>query len=204
MRVLLPCLLATAGLVSAAGLSRTTRPPVTVILEFEKPHSDVSLRAMRQEVEHLLGDAGLQVDFRLRRDLPAYSEFPDLVLFKMRGSCTMDNWHPAASLDNHPAPLGMTYSENGRLLHFGEVACDRVRESLQRVVGRANPQRYQSVLGSALGVVMAHEMYHMLADTKAHTKQGVTKEALSARELLNGDLRLPPIARQALQAAPDR
>lgn len=204
MRVLLSCFLVTAGLVSAAGVPHTARPAITVILEFEQPHSDVSLRAMRQEVERLLGDAGMQVDFRLRRDLPAHSEFPDLVLFKMRGSCTMDNWHAADSPNDQPAPLAMTYSENGQLLHFGEVACDRVRESLQRVVGRGDPQKYQSALGNALGVVIAHEMYHMLADTKSHTKRGLTKEALSGRELLNGDLALPPLARQAIQSAPGR
>jgi hypothetical protein len=204
MRALLSLFL-TAGLVSAAGLPRSTRAPVTVILEFEKPHSEVSLEAMRQEVQRLMGSAGLKVDFRLRRNLPAYPQFADLVLFKMRGSCSMNTWHPASPLDeSQGAPLAMTYSENGQLLHFGEVACDRVRESLQRLLGPGNGRKYESALGNALGIVMAHEMYHMLADTKAHTKQGMTKEALSARELLDGNLTLPRVADRAIEASPDR
>lgn len=201
MRVRLFSVLLTAGLVSAAGLPRDIRAPVTVVLDFEEPHSDVSLEAMRQEVQRLLGEAGLRVDFRLKRELPAHPDFPDLVLFKMRGSCTMTTWHPGASFDDQRTPLAMTYAENGQLLHFGEVACDRVRESLQRVLGPANGRKYESVLGNALGLIMAHEMYHMLANTKAHTKQGVTKQALSARELLNSDLSLPQVARRAMHVA---
>ena len=199
MRVLLLSVLASAGLVCGAGLPRTTGAPVTVILDFEKPHSEVSLEAMRQQVQRLLGEAGVRVDFRLRRDLPAHAGFADLVLFKMRGSCSMQTWSPGIPDRNERAPLAMTYSENGQLLHFGEVACDRVRESLQRVLGPANGRKYESALGNALGLVVAHEMYHMLADTKAHTKQGVTKEALSARELLDGNLSLPQVARQAMR-----
>lgn len=203
MRALLSLFL-TAGLVSAAGLSRSTRPPVTVILEFEKPHSDVSLEAMRQEVQHLMGDAGLKIDFRLKQNLPAYPQFADLVLFKMRGSCSMNTWSPSQAVDSEGAPLAMTYSENGKLLHFGEVACDRVRESLQRVLGPGGGRKHESALGNALGIVIAHEMYHMLADTKTHTKQGITKEALSARELLDGDLSMPHGADRAIETSPDR
>jgi hypothetical protein len=203
MGVRLFCLVAIAGMVSAAGIRGSARPPVTVILDFEKPHSNVSLRAMREEVQRLLGNAGLRVEFRLKRDLPDAPEFSDLVLFRMRGSCTMDAWAPGHPAD-YREPLAMAYSDGGQVLHFGEVACDRVRESLQRVLGRGASEKYEAVLGNALGMVVAHEMYHMLADTKEHTKQGITKGALSARELLSGDLSMPRVAQEAMQNAAGR
>jgi hypothetical protein len=53
----------------------------------------------------------------------------------------------------------------------------------------------------AIGLVIGHELYHMMANSPEHTKQGVTKESLTARELLDGDLNLPAFARKALQQA---
>ena len=51
--------------------------------------------------------------------------------------------------------------------------------------------RDSTVYGSALGKVMAHEIYHMLAHESHHTATGLTKEALSSRELLDGSVSLP-------------
>jgi hypothetical protein len=83
-------------------------------------------------------------------------------------------------------PLAMTHSVNGELLPFGEVECDRVRTALQRTVGRGNPEAHQTEYGVALARVMAHEIYHMLEKSAAHTKDGLSKEALSATELSRG------------------
>jgi hypothetical protein len=41
----------------------------------------------------------------------------------------------------------------------------------------------------------------MFANSAVHTKQGVTKESLTPRELLQANLNLPPLARKALQQA---
>jgi hypothetical protein len=200
MRVLLYCLVAIRGFVYAAGIPAISHPSVTVILEFEKPHSDVSFQVMREEVQRLLGPAGIQVDFRLKRDVTPGAEFPDLVLFKMRGSCTISGWTPERSAIQR-RPLAVAYSDRGQVLHFGEVACDPIRESLETVLGPGSSGKYQYALGNALGLVIAHELYHMLADTAVHTNQGVTKEALSSRELLAAELTLPEVAREALHRA---
>jgi hypothetical protein len=95
-------------------------------------------------------------------------------------------------------PLGMAYSSNGEILHFGAVECDRVRRCLQRVTGGGRPEQHQAQYGAALGIVVAHEIYHMIAGAKEHTRDGLTKESLSARELLDGELSIPGVAREAL------
>lgn len=163
---------------------------ITVLLDFEKPHSDVSVQAMREELQRILDPAGLKIDLRLKNELSPEPQFPDLVIFKMKGSCTM-NALPVAALSDERGALAMAYSSDGEILHFGEVECDRVRQSLQRVLGRGAPERHQKAYGAALGLLVAHEMYHMLGNQKIHTRDGLTKSSLSARELLEDNLTLP-------------
>ena len=142
----------------------------------------------------------MRLDLRLRTEILATAEFPDVVVFKMKGSCTMNSL-PVGAVSDERGPLAMAYSQDGQILHFGEVECDRVRESLQRVVGRGSASKYELVFGNALGLVLAHETYHILANSKLHTKDGLTKASLSARELLLDDLSLPGIAREAMRNA---
>jgi hypothetical protein len=195
----LVALLATTSLLSAAANS-TPPAPVTVLVDFEKPHSSVSLIAMRRELETLLQPVGLKIDVLVRSELIPAQEFADLVIFKMKGSCVMEPL-PFDALSDERGPLAMAYSSDGEVLHFGEVECDRIRQSLGRVIG-ANTSNYrQTLLGRAIGLVIGHEIYHMMANSAVHTKHGVTKASLSSRELLEADLNLPVFARKALQQA---
>ena len=173
---------------------------VTVLVNFEKPHSDVSVTALRQELRDVLAPAGISVDVMLKSEMPLSPQFAELVIFEMKGSCSMDaapRTLPVTSEDR--GPLGLAYSSNGEILHFGEIECDRVRHCLQRVTGGGRPEKHQAEYGTALGIVVAHEIYHMIAGAKEHTKTGLTKESLSARELLDGMLAMPGIVREALR-----
>lgn len=181
------------------GLCQAATKNVTVLVSFERPHSDVSVTAMRQELRQLLLPAGLAVDVMLKSEMPVAPQFSELVVFAMKGSCSM-NAMPAgaAGVSEERGPLGLAFSSDGKILHFGEVECDRVRRCLQRVTGGGRPEAHQAEYGAALGIVVAHEIYHMLAGAKEHTKDGLTKESLSARELLDGVLSIPRGVREAL------
>ncbi len=63
---------------------------------------------------------------------------------------------------------------------------------------------HQAAFGVALARVIAHEMYHMIANSPAHTKEGVTKESLSGQELSQPLLSYPSGASNALQERADR
>jgi hypothetical protein len=94
----------------------------------------------------------------------------------------------------------MAYMSDNQMLSFGAVECDHVRRSLQRVLGSGSSwSAHQPAYGSALALILAHEIYHMLAKEPHHTKEGVTKESLSAQELLHQNLSIPQAARQAIQ-----
>jgi len=189
-----------ALLLFCAALCPAASRKVTVVVNFEKPHSEASVVALRHELTNLLEPLGFDVDVMLRSELPAYPEFSELVVFEMRGSCSMKGvpLRIGETLDER-GPLAMAYSSDGQILHFGAVECDRVRECLQRVTGPGSPEKHQAAFGKALGIVMAHELYHMIAGVKAHTKGGLTKKSLSARELLSGELSIPHVVDESMR-----
>ena len=196
----LVCLLLSATLPVAAESSSFLQAPskITVLVSFDHPYSRQSFAAMKSQLQSVLNSVGLRLEVRDRNEVLPNAEFPELVVFQMKGHCTMDAL-PVAALSDERGPLAMAYSSDGQVLPFGEVECDTVRMSLQRIVGQGDSIRYQPVLGNALGYVMAHELYHMLANASRHTHAGVTKESLSARELLDGHLSLPEIAQLAMR-----
>jgi hypothetical protein len=161
------------------------------VLDYERPHSRSSFEALRTELRAIMKSAGLSLDVEDKALLAPNSQFRGLVVFKMAGHCDATPI-PLEALSDERGPLAMAYTADGEILPFGEVRCDRVRQSLQRTLGQGMPSGRDSLAyGSALGKVMAHEIYHMLAHEPHHTRTGLTKEALSSRELLDGSIMLP-------------
>ena len=175
-----------------------TGNPLTVLVDFESPHSEASLKAMRQSLNRLLKPTGIAADVEIKSELAGDAEFGQLVVFKMKGSCSLNNL-PFDALSDERGPLAMAYTSDGQVLHFGEVECDRVRRCLQRSLGLGVSVKNQQIYGSALAIVIAHELYHMLGNAKAHTHNGITKAQLSTAELLDSGMILPPNALSRMQ-----
>lgn len=154
--------------------------PVTVLLDFEQSPSETSLAAMRDEAQRLLAKSGVRIDVGIRGQVPPSAEFENLLLFHMKGRCAMD---PYPVLFDERGPLAMTYTSDGVVLPFGEIRCDRVKRSLKRTLTGDDYKRGDLVLGRALGRVLAHEMYHMLAGVRSHTAAGVTRHGLTSEDL---------------------
>lgn len=171
---------------------------LTIVLDFDQPYSSVSLNAMKWELRRLMKTVGVTVDLQLKSDLKPHAVFNDLLVFEMKGACTMQSLPIGAVLDER-GPLGMTHSSDGELMPFGQVNCDRVRRSIETVLGSDEPYRHQLQYGFALSMVIAHEMYHILTKSAGHTKNGLTKESLSAQELLNGGFGFSRDARAEMQ-----
>lgn len=161
---------------------RVSGPLVTVLLEFDQPHSDTSLQVMEKEATSLLTATGVQVKWLLKSELPHDAQFGDLVSFRVRGHCEMDS--DPINVDDH-GPLAMAYTANGVVLHFGEVECDRVKTAVLRTLNADDltVRTANDILGRALGRVVAHEMYHILGNEMGHTKDGVTRKSLTANDL---------------------
>jgi hypothetical protein len=192
------CLFLMLAPLSTCASIPTEKPPLTVLMDFEAPHSDESLRSLRRNLNQLLTPGGIAVDVELRDELPPNPQFGQLVIFKMRGSCSMN---PLKKVTRalRSGPLAMAYVSDGQVLHFGEVECDRVRNALQRILGTDGSHDNQENYGAALAVVIAHELYHMLGNATGHTRDGLTKPALSAEEMVSRKLGLSPRALHAIR-----
>jgi len=54
--------------------------------------------------------------------------------------------------------------------------------------------------GRAMGRVLAHELYHILANEKGHDRTGIAKPVITAQELLAGSIRFQPKQVRTLRA----
>jgi hypothetical protein len=150
---------------------------------------------MEHEAGTVLKRTGLTFDWILRESLQPDSEFSSMLIFKMKGRCAMDL---APQLIDERGPLGMAFVSDGQVLPFGEIECDRVKHTVQRVLPRGQSEWRDRLYGRALGRVVAHEMYHMLSGSTHHSKSGVTQATLTADELTSNHLDLvePPSAKR--------
>lgn len=157
-----------------------SRPTVTVVLEFEKAAAPAVIAEMEREATQLFAELGIRVDFKLRDELGEYPQFERLVNVRFNGDCKVDKT-PQASAPR--GALAFTHVVDGVVLPFSEVGCGRVREFV-----RASLRSFESdadlVFGRALGRVVAHELYHMVARTRKHGK-GIAQRALTAFELIS-------------------
>jgi hypothetical protein len=144
---------------------------------------------MKQELGAILKDSGIQIDWRERNQVSSTESFSNLVVVKFRGACKMD---PAANREMEPGPLAFTHTSDGAILPFSEVECDRVRSTLVRAMTGQTHGHSEIVYGRAMARVLAHELYHVLAGTESHSRQGLTQRALSGAELASDQLELDP------------
>lgn len=160
--------------------------PVTVLFQFEQGHSAASLQAMERELTTLFKTTGYHFEFKNMNEVTPAESFDDLVVVKMKGSCSMADSIPL--IYDERGALAFTHSSDGQVLPFSEVECDKVRNSVQRVLTGGEQARSEQLLGRALGRVLAHELYHIFAKTCHHGDEGVAKTALSGRQLVSGHL----------------
>jgi hypothetical protein len=173
--------------ISTPSLGGNPNSPVTVLLDFDQPYSSLSLAEMEREASAALKNTGLTFEWKLRDTVSPDAEFKLLLVFKMKGRCAMDL---VPQLIDERGPLGMAFVSDGQVLSFGEIECDQVKRSVQRILPRGRSEKEERLYGRALGRVAAHEMYHMLSGKKMHSKSGLAQARLTADELISNHMAL--------------
>lgn len=177
-----------------AGVARPASP-VAVLLQFDEPYSAPALQAMEHEADRILRPAGYVLEWHLLEPDFGSREYPDLVVVHFRGNC--EAGAATGGLKNGES-LASTAISDGRVLPFSEVQCDQVRRFLARAAANGTPE----IMGRALGRIMAHEMFHMLAATDQHGKRGVGRPSHTTQELVSGrEFRFDAAELQVLQEA---
>ena len=165
----------------SAMLWANAAPVVTLVLQFDEAYSASSLAAMKREVASIVRESGVKVDWRLLSDVHPTDSFEGLVVVRFRGACVIQR--PAAMLDER-GYYAFTYVTDGDVQPFSEVECDKIANSISSEMTPGQWKDRETVLGRALGRVLAHELFHMLAKSEHHSLAGVTKSALSPAQLV--------------------
>jgi hypothetical protein len=171
-------------------------PAVTLVLQFDQPYSTQSLAVMEHEVASIVSESGIKVDWRLLADVHSSDSFESLVVVRFHGACNME---PAGYSSGDRRYYGFTYISDGAVLPFSEVECDKISSSIRPAMSKAQWLERDSILGRALGRVLAHELFHMLAKSQHHAGEGVTRSALSPAQLISDKLSMAPEDLEALK-----
>jgi|SRR5580700_2130794 hypothetical protein len=168
--------------------------PVTAVLIPDSRYSPMAIREMGREAAGILKHSG--VTLRWRFGPSAQVSNGRLIVVRLRGECEMDG----ESAVMQKGALGWSHQVNGAILPFTDLACDNIRGAIQSADLNERHEQANMLLGRAMGRVLAHEVYHIVADTPEHGKDGVAQSALSARELTSGQLELRPSDVEAIQS----
>jgi hypothetical protein len=175
--------------------------PVTVLLDFRnQAPSDRSLAAMRAEVLRIMGPSGLSFDWRSLDSVRVGDTFPDLIVVRFHGNCTStdnDVFYGIYSPEAQAAALASTATDGRRVLPYSVVACDELKRFIAPLT--RGSRSAEETFGCALGRVVAHEMYHIFADTVGHAQRGVARSAYRPGDLVAPAFRLERQETEALR-----
>jgi hypothetical protein len=198
MRHVIRALLMTVLASLAVGASPVHSTALTIVLEFQGPHSDRSIDEMKHELETVMKGTGITFDWRTRSQASDES-FANLVLIRFKGKCVLE---PVAYLYDERGPLAFTYSTDGEVQPFSEVACDRVVAAARSAMSGSDFAHADLLLGRALGRIVAHELVHMLSKSGEHGREGVAQPALSGLKLIAPEMHLSPADLERIYTKP--
>jgi hypothetical protein len=172
--------------------------PISVALytEFSQPPPAAVADAMQHELLTIMQPAGLRFDWRSSAGAEHAPPAAEIAVARFFGRCDAGN---LASHTGNTGPLGWTHVSDGAILHFTGVDCNRLRDFLEAGMRHLPPLERDAVFGRALGRILAHEIYHIFANTQRHGA-GVSKAAYSVDDLLSGALRLDKLGMERMSA----
>jgi hypothetical protein len=169
---------------------------VTIVLDFQGPRSDESVNEMKREFEGIMKNSSLTFDWKSRTQVEQ-SSVTNLVVVRFKGTCVLK---PVPYLYDERGPLAFTYTTDGAVQPFSEVACDQVTRVVRSAMSGGDFAKANLLMGRALGRVLAHEVMHILTRSGSHGREGVAKTALSGTQLIAPELRLASADLERIQA----
>ena len=171
--------------------------PIALYISFpqQQPPPAV-LQALQDEVESIMAPSGLRFEWRSLAGNRGDEIAVELAVVTFRGRCDSEG---LLSHSTHAGALGWTHVSDGIILPFSEVDCDGLRRFASSGLLALKPSERAVAYGRAVGRVLAHELYHIFADTKHHGSCGVAKEAYSVQDLLSTDFHFEERESRALR-----
>jgi hypothetical protein len=178
------CLLITVVSPSWAASPRPATAKLAVYLKTAASQAARPLDSMKRELSRLMQTAGYALEWRGPQDSNIdTSAF--LAVVELRGDCEAAS---GSLLRGSTLPgmsgLASTFVSDGQVLPFSWVNCGNVTKLLApSLVDRPAAHR-DFIFGRAVARLIAHEFYHILMQTREHTRNGISKPCFTATDLL--------------------
>ena len=175
------------GLLSAPSFAVTRRQNqlqelLAVVTSYDSPPAEGMLRVLHSEVESIFKIETVRIVWRDHREVDGHEAFDHLVVARFTGHCEM---LIEGESDRRRTTLGFTHVSDGKVIPFLQIDCDRLAALLGPTHVTEPIARRQLLFGRALGRVLCHEIYHVIAETQAHNTRGLAKPGLTPQELMS-------------------
>jgi hypothetical protein len=178
-----------------------TFAPITLYTQFERAPPAGVLEALQDEVESIMEPIGLGFEWRDLGKTGGHEVSVELAVVTFKGRCDVAGLLARSKFEG---ALGWTHVTDGQILPFTDVSCDRVREFLQTGLLTFRTEDREEKYGRALGRVLAHELYHIFANTMRHGSFGVAKESYNVQDLLADNFQFEAKETRMLQTSRPR
>lgn len=174
-------------------------PGVLIFFDYQTPISDEAFTEMEQEVSQIMSHPGIQVQWKRQPTDCPEATTARIVVLRFLGECKITPTF--AKPEVTPGALAITHMVNGEILPFSDVICDRLRPLVESAMGGEDPKHADKLLGRAMGRVIAHELWHIITQSRAHGRRGVTRPWLTGYELIADHIELTPADLERVEAA---
>lgn len=159
--------------------------PIALYVDFQQEPPAAVVEALQQEVEIVMAPMGAELEWRSLKAVSGGEVSTQLAVVKFLGHCEAAGIAVPHAVK--PGALGWTHVSDGSILPFSDVDCDGIRQFLQMGLLSFDGKSRAEAYGRALGRVLAHELYHIFANTAHHGSNGVGKAVYSVHDLLSPD-----------------
>jgi hypothetical protein len=164
------------------------------------PLDSLTQHSLNQELMRLLSPADIQVVWR-NQNRELSEESGRLVVGSFDGDCSVENLPSYASPLAKAATLAESSMSDGRVIPYFTVDCARMVRTLAPTLQHLSVPFRSAVLGRALARVIAHEIYHIVAETVDHEKSGLSKAQLSLTDLIETKFEFSPDSLRRIRVA---
>jgi len=176
-------------------------PRIGIFLDFDREPLPGAIEEMEREVGVLLAETGARFSWLMLNKDARSQTFDDLAVLRFRGNCHMPARGLLTAADGAKVRLGATEVASGLVTPYSDVECDQITACIASLLQSSCEPDRQDAFRRALGRVVAHELYHILARTKKHTQTGISRSVQSPFDLIKDHFQLDKQALLLLRAA---
>ena len=189
----------TLGTLPGFGETRQTPVvPIALYTQFEQEPPNAVVEALQDELASIMTPLGLNMEWRSLAGVRGSEVSVELAVVTFKGHCNIAGLMPRNS---NPGALGWTHVSDGAILPFSDVDCDRIRLFVQKELLASPADGREELFGRAIARVVAHELYHIFANTAKHVSCGVGKAAYTVQELMGDDFQFEARESDALRGS---